>query len=180
MKTEIHPLEDLNGIINTPSGTFDLLNPLPEMVNINDIALSLSAQPHFNGLSQEVINIAQHSILVCELALQETNDSKLAFAALMHDAAEAYTGDIIKPIKVLWPEFETKIENPITKAIFKKYGIDFHLLKEIKDFDIEVQRREFNQFYRNTKTIVPLSSFTAYSRFKTSFDFFIKNSNNSL
>ena len=97
MKFEIPlTLTDIKaGLMLTGSGRlFDLYNPSREMVDIEDIANSLSKTCRWNGNIPDFYSVAQHSCLVAWLA-----PAPLAFAALMHDAAEAYTGDIIRPLK---------------------------------------------------------------------------------
>ena len=46
------------------------------------------------------------------------------FWGLMHDAAEAYYGDMISPLKALIPEFET-FENRGAEAIRDKFSIPY-------------------------------------------------------
>jgi 5'-deoxynucleotidase YfbR-like HD superfamily hydrolase len=44
-------------------------------------------------------SVAQHSVIVSELVEQRGGDAEDAFAALMHDATEAYLGDMPHPLK---------------------------------------------------------------------------------
>ena len=48
------------------------------------------------------------------------------FAALMHDSAEAYIGDIAKPVKELLLDYQV-IEQRMEIALFKKFGVQFSL-----------------------------------------------------
>ena len=75
-------------------------NPRIEDIDIEDIAHGLAYTCRFNGQTTEFYSVAQHSLMVADLVADE-----LKLEALMHDAAEAYLGDVVKPLKVLLPEF---------------------------------------------------------------------------
>lgn len=79
---------------------------------IDDIAHSLSQQCRFTGHTRKFLSIAEHSVRVCGLVMDRcpyTQDwnplyngltgRRIAFAALMHDASEAYLTDLARPIK---------------------------------------------------------------------------------
>lgn len=80
----------------------DLLDPDGADIHIQDIAWGLARQARFNGHTQGVhaYSVAQHSVW-CAWAAQHWFHVKPAGAlqALMHDAHEAYTGDIVRPLK---------------------------------------------------------------------------------
>lgn len=143
----------LDGTMTTLSGIkFDLMCPSPEMVDILDIATGLSNQGHFNGQSPKMFSIAQHCIMVFfEYKMQNpeaTDEMKLL--ALLHDASEAYTGDIIKPLKIYLPNF-VNIENAIMQAIALRFRLPIERMAEIKSYDLLVQNIEYNAFYRGTE-----------------------------
>ena len=115
--------------LTTVSGvTFDLLEPTVEMVRLADITTGLSNQCRFNGQVSAFYSIAQHSVLVSEEAerrailqrLSPRSVLEVAFMGLLHDAAEAYVGDIISPLKHLLPRFseiEDRVQDTILKAL---------------------------------------------------------------
>lgn len=128
---------------------FNLLEPKPDMIDIVDITKGLAYKPHFSGFSPKFFSIAEHSLLVEELAASYNQlDYKARLEALLHDASEAYTGDMIKPLKNLLPNFVI-IEKNIQKAIYQKYGIKPNSVNAIntKKFDIRAQDIEAGIFY---------------------------------
>lgn len=130
------------GLFNTQSGKLiDLLNPTPEMISLEDIALALSNYCRFGGHLTSHYSVAEHSILVWQLC-----PSSLKPAALLHDAAEAYLGDVIKPLKNLIGETYKHLEDKWTKVIFDKYGVPLNDLIAIKEYDMKAVELEHNYF----------------------------------
>lgn len=117
-----------SAIFETRSGyLFDLLNPDPNMVDIEEIAHCLAYECRYNGHipGDNFLSVAEHSVVVCERIQRdvESGSVNIALIALLHDAHEAYTGDIVAPLKRLLPEIK-EIERTIQEAIHTKYGID--------------------------------------------------------
>lgn len=112
-------------------GMFWLLDPRPEEVFIEDIAHALSLICRYNGHIKGFYSVAQHSILVSQNCNRD-----YALHGLLHDAAEAYVGDLISPIKRLLPNYKV-IEEKIITAIYKKYSIKItkKCQQEIKYWD---------------------------------------------
>ncbi len=78
-------------------------------------------------------NVAQHSVLAANLAAFEVTDVDVAVShgisdrcfvslVLLHDASEAYLGDIIHPLKVLLPDYQA-IEARWEKVIFERFDL---------------------------------------------------------
>lgn len=143
-------LFNYDGCINTYSGLkFSFSEPKIEQINIFDISRGLAYRGHFGGQTKQFFSIAQHSLLVIDLMpYRFINKPEMGLAALLHDASEAYTGDMVKPLKLMLPEFK-KIEEKITKVIFEKFKIDIHLLKIVKEYDKKAQEIEYNTFFKN-------------------------------
>jgi uncharacterized protein len=74
-------------------------DPDPEQIVIGDIARALANQCRFGGHCRVFYSVAQHSVIVSEIVERCGGDAEDAFAALMHDAGEAYLGDMPHPIK---------------------------------------------------------------------------------
>lgn len=100
----------------------------PGTVTLDDISWHLSRICRFNGATEYFYSVAQHSVLVQDLIASklENPDGReeklIRLAALMHDAAEAYIGDMARPIKRMFPAIED-VEYRLTRYIFKELGI---------------------------------------------------------
>ena len=92
--------------IQTVSGVaFPLTNPSAADVRARDIAHALAGINRFGGHLRCYYSVAQHSVLVAALLWQRTRDRRATLAALLHDAHEAYTGDIKQPVKAYLEQF---------------------------------------------------------------------------
>jgi hypothetical protein len=70
--------------------------------------------------------------------------SQFQLAALIHDAAEAYIGDVITPVKRAFPGI-SELEDRILIVICEYCGVDPGLLKYIKWWDWHMCRTEAHQ-----------------------------------
>lgn len=84
--------------VQTHSGAMiALANPRPDQIALGDIAHALARIPRFNGHTLRPWSVADHSLLVLDLMPADTTPLIL-LAALLHDAHEAYLGDITSPV----------------------------------------------------------------------------------
>ena len=107
----------------------DLNDPDPSLINIKDIGWSLSQTLRFNGHTSRPYSVAAHCIHMSEVVPPE-----LRRAAFLHDAAEAYMGDLVTPIKQHFPLF-SEIEDRLLRVIFDLHGVPFSQLAELKPWD---------------------------------------------
>lgn len=84
----------MNWIFTHTGKHFDLLEPDADMIDPRDISHALAHICRFNGHTREYYSVAQHSCIVAELVPEEHK-----LAALLHDAPEAYLGDMTRPLK---------------------------------------------------------------------------------
>lgn len=89
----------------------------PDDVDIIDIAHALAHTCRWGGHCSRYYSVAEHSILVSHRV-----DEKFALEGLLHDAAEAYIGDIPTPIKEQLPAI-TRAEYRIMSAIKEKFDL---------------------------------------------------------
>lgn len=131
----------------------DPMNLRPEEVRIDDIAHHLSMLCRFCGAVREFYSVAEHSVLVCrevELrAYRRDIDVRefryLLMLALLHDACEAYLGDVIRPRKAIYPSMDAD-ESRVQESILRGLGLWASVPEEwgrlIKQADDAVCRAE--------------------------------------
>lgn len=116
------------------SGTvMNLCDPDPLEIRIADIALGLSRLCRFAGHTRRFYSVAEHCVRVSHLVPPHA-----ALAALLHDASEAYLGDVTRPLKAVLPAYR-QIERRMERAIDQAFGIDSHIWRvEIKSADLRM------------------------------------------
>ena len=108
------------------------LDPRPEEVDIGDIAHALSNVCRYGGHVREFYSVAEHSVrvahfladnIVGEDAKGRETIRRLTLTGLLHDAGEAYIGDMTRPLKrCAGMEEFARIEGRIYTVIAQKYG----------------------------------------------------------
>jgi hypothetical protein len=113
--------------ILTKSGQyFDFIHPERYRIEITDIAHALSNVCRFAGQCRTFYSVAQHSVYVSRIVPEED-----AFAGLMHDCAEAFIGDVARPLKLMLPEYKV-IEKRVERALFAGLGLPEKLPASVK------------------------------------------------
>lgn len=129
--------------IETASGVkFELSDPDPDSVALCDITQALGKLCRYTGHTSHFYSVAEHSIHVASLVPPE-----LRLAALLHDSAEAYIGDISTPLKMLLSETGPLLkvtENKILSAVCKKFGLNLTVedCRAIHEADLRVLMAE--------------------------------------
>lgn len=137
--------------IQTASGRkFDLLECTVDDIHIEDIAHALANLCRFSGHIPTFYSVAQHCIEMSWVAPEE-----IAFEALMHDAAEAYLGDVTKHLKELIGGVYHTLEDRINELIALKWNLQYPLPPAVKRLDGDMLETEFKQIWRVRDPAIP-------------------------
>jgi hypothetical protein len=142
--------------IRTFSGQYvNVFNPDPETINIEDIAHALSFQCRFGGHMPEFYSVAQHLINCSYMA-----DDEHRYAALMHDASEAYLLDIPRPIKKGLANY-TEIEDNLMRAIATRFNFTYPMSPHVKYIDDQMLNIEWDTLILKKKRIEFMHPFSS-------------------
>lgn len=132
--------------MHTYSGrAFPFTEPGIDDIDIHDIAHALSMQCRFNGHLRWFYSVAEHSVNVSHEV-----DAQYALPALLHDASEAYIGDLISPLKAELPSYQD-IEHRLDHAIRRRFNIPSY--DRIQDH--EVKRADLAMCVFEGRTLLP-------------------------
>jgi len=139
------------GWMQTKHGKFNLIEPDPEDVDIRDIAWGLSRLPRFQAQTSDLpYSVGAHSLMVADMVDYRGGGTDLVLLALMHDAHEAYIGDIILPVgialeKLAMNNVITQLKERVQTAIQIKFELPIvqdHTPIRIADLDAMAIERE--------------------------------------
>lgn len=132
---------------------FDFLDPQPDQFTLGDIAGALSKICRFGGQVDDFYSVAEHCVHCQYQAALDGLAISTQVACLMHDAAEAFAGDVVKPLKLLLPEYAA-IEHRVEAAIAEKFGIDFEAEKPwVREIDHAMLIAERRQLFSADKVV---------------------------
>lgn len=132
----------------------DFYDPDPANICIEDIAHHLANVNRFGGSIYMPYSVAQHSVIMSRICPPE-----LALECLLHDAEEAYLGDIVRPFKSEQPNMAVAAAR-FEKAIRTALGMpgDTHP-PEVKHWDnvmLNTEARDFKlDWYGSDKHDLP-------------------------
>lgn len=122
--------------VSSSGQCFNVREPRPEQIQLADIAHHLSNVCRFGGAVREFYSVAEHCLYVSRLVRPE-----LAALGLLHDATEAYLGDVIKPLKNCLPDYRA-LEHVWAAAIAERFGFPSLEHPEVKLADVAAVQAE--------------------------------------
>ena len=120
----------MNCILTHTGKRFDLYEPVADMIDPRDISHSLAHLCRFNCHTREFYSVAQHSCIVAELVPEEHK-----LSALLHDATEAYLGDITRPLKQWMPDYRG-FEDVIWMRVCERFDLALDLPANVHQADL--------------------------------------------
>lgn len=93
--------------IELASGRYlDLVDPDPVDITLEDVAHALANTCRYAGHTRRFYSVAEHAVLVADRLAAMGALPAVVLAGLHHDDAEAFVGDVARPLKSLLPEFD--------------------------------------------------------------------------
>lgn len=110
----------------------------PDVADVDpaDIAHALSMTCRYGGHVSVFYSVAEHCVLMSEAV-----DPTFALWALIHDAAEAYISDLIRPIKHSLPAYRA-IDDRLTAVIAQRFGLYGEIPEAVVEADLRILRDE--------------------------------------
>lgn len=146
-RNEFDKMQRKGGWIGTYTGRkFWPMDPNPVEVCIEDIANALSKICRFNGHTTEFYSVAAHCLNVESFIHNKYRSSRLSLLALLHDAAEAYVCDLVRPVKRFMLEYKY-MEDSILDAVYAAFNIkppnekELHLIGYADDYLLAVEAK---------------------------------------
>ena len=133
------PMKGFRTVVRVMSGaTFQIAAPDRDVIHLRDIAHHLAQCNRYNGACLWPYSVARHCIHVASVLPME-----LRLAGLLHDAPEAYLGDVVRPLKVLMDDYR-EIEAQYQEVIESIFGLERGLLSssEVKYADCRAMASE--------------------------------------
>lgn len=116
---------------------FDPTAPDSETIDTGDIAHALAQLCRFGGHCAPFYSVAQHSCVVADAVGAAGGTTEVVRAALLHDASEAYLGDLPHPLKhrTELGELYRRIEEPLQATIMRRFGLSPTVPELVKRID---------------------------------------------
>jgi hypothetical protein len=131
----------------------ELADPETAQVDVEDIAHNLARICRFGGSMDGFYSVATHCVYVSRQLEAEGHSAYVQAAGLIHDAAEAYIGDVTSGLKRVLPEYKA-LEKRWERRIQDYF--DVHLVPgspvalAVKDADLRARLAEARDLFRET------------------------------
>lgn len=135
-------------IVTYTGRKFDFDSFGPQDICPTDISVALSRLCRFTGHSLRFYSVAEHTLH--GLRLIPSGDTQLAREWLLHDAAEAYVGDISSPLKRSRAFVAVRLlEARVAEAVHERFGVNPQLSEDVKQIDLQMLATEKDQLLMN-------------------------------
>lgn len=127
---------------------FDPVAPQEELLELRDIAHSLSLICRANGHMKHFYSVGQHSVACAKEAQARGLSERIVLGCLLHDASEAYLSDVTRPIKhemTRYLEVEETLQEMIWAHFIPGGALDEEEKKAIFKIDDEMLAWEFER-----------------------------------
>jgi len=125
----------------------DLSAPKPEDICLEDISHHLARVCRFGGAVHEYYSVASHSVMVHDIvAAASGTTERRNRAALLHDATEAYLGDMVSGLKRLNPDYRI-LEDEWAACVEARFDVSFRRCPIIKDADLRARLSECRDLF---------------------------------
>lgn len=132
----------------------DILNIDADMVRLDDVAHSLSHICRYNGHVPKFYSVAEHCVRAYWELFKTGFSPESCLTGLLHDACEAYVGDMVRPLKRV-PEMAAvfkPIEERAMKAIHSKLGGLYPHPPEVHEVDQRMYEWEIKHIMTGKRT----------------------------
>ena len=129
---------------------------------IDEIAHSLAQINRFTGHCIRPYSVAEHSLLVFDIAVSSGASAITCLAALMHDAHECVCGDVASPIKMVlgddWHDFESEQQQAVLEGheVWDAYVDAAHQIRHWDLIALATERRDLLGFDKRVNTPWPV------------------------
>lgn len=111
-------------MIQVAAGRYlDIAAPRPSDITIDDIALSLSRECRFGNFTRAFYSVAQHSVNVSAQLRAMGAEREVCLIGLLHDAHEAYIGDVPTPHKRAYGDRFTQVEAALALTVCTRFNV---------------------------------------------------------
>jgi 5'-deoxynucleotidase YfbR-like HD superfamily hydrolase len=124
----------------------DLANPEAITFDLEDIAHNLARVCRFGGAVDEYYSVASHSVYVAREVEREGGSLARVRGALLHDATEAYLGDMVSGLKRMMPEYRA-LENRYSYCVESQFNVAYRGDLVIKDADLRARLSEIRDLF---------------------------------
>jgi hypothetical protein len=128
-------------LITNKGGSFSLGEISPAVIHPEDIAIALSRLCRFCGHGRRFYSVGEHSIRLASMV-----PDRFKLEALLHDAAEAYVGDLSAAVRPFVQQFD-RLELRVYAQIAKKFGIPARVSPVVDEADLEIRGFELFELF---------------------------------